>query len=75
MKQKPYLAYLVRLWPVKSGTQTIWRASIESVQTGECRNFAGIEGLLTWLWQLTEGGYCQGDDDAKGGEREDREDC
>ena len=71
MKQKSYLAYLVRLWPVKSGTQTVWRASIESVQTGECHNFAGIEGLLTRLWQLTEGSYCQEDDQEEGGERED----
>ena len=67
MAQKPYNAYLVRLWRVKQGEQTIWRASIKSVQTGECYSFAQIEGVFIWLWKKTEGRDCQADT-RKGGD-------
>ena len=54
IKQHLYKAYLVRVWPIKSGRQLIWRASVESIQTDEYRYFATLEGLFAYLWQQSE---------------------
>ena len=44
-----YMAYLLRLWPAQGQGKTIWRASLEDAQSGECRNFANLEDLFTYL--------------------------
>lgn len=44
-----YQAYLVRLWPVRSGGQRVWRAALESPHTGERHAFATLEELFTFL--------------------------
>jgi len=51
--QPPYLAYMLRLWQVKPGGQSVWRASLESPHTGERHNFATIEQLLAFLRDKT----------------------
>ncbi|MEZ4869264.1 MAG: hypothetical protein R3C14_48525 [Caldilineaceae bacterium] len=40
-------SYLLRLW--RSGTDRAWRASLQSVQTGERHMFADLESLLAFL--------------------------
>lgn len=40
-------SYLLRLW--RSGADGAWRASLQSVQTGERHMFADLESLLTFL--------------------------
>ncbi len=42
-----YRAYLLRLW--RSGADAHWRASLQSVRTGERHVFADIESLLDFL--------------------------
>jgi hypothetical protein len=40
-------SYLLRLW--RSGADGQWRASLQSVQTGERHMFADLESLLAFL--------------------------
>ena len=42
-----YCAYLVRLW--QDGPYTLWRASAQSVQSGETVRFANVEQLFAFL--------------------------
>jgi hypothetical protein len=46
---KEYRAYLVRLWPVRSGGQRVWRASVEDAHSGERRAFADLAHLFAFL--------------------------
>jgi len=49
MHHRPYLSYLVRLWGEISQGQVVWRAAVESVQSGEQRQFATVESLFAWI--------------------------
>lgn len=42
-----YQAYLLRLW--REGTQTTWRASLQSTATEQLYHFATIESLFAFL--------------------------
>jgi hypothetical protein len=42
-----HCSYLLRLW--RGGEDGGWRASLQSIQTGERRMFANLESLLTFL--------------------------
>lgn len=42
-----YQSYLIRLW--KDGADALWRASIQSVQTGEVVRFANLTEVFTFL--------------------------
>lgn len=46
-QQSRYLSYLLRLW--QTGSQPIWRASLESPLTGERQGFASLQELFTFL--------------------------
>jgi hypothetical protein len=48
-RERPYLAYLLRLWQVRNKGQADWRASVEDAHTGERRGFAGLAELFTFL--------------------------
>ncbi len=48
-----YLAYMLRLWRVKTDGEQTWRASLESAQRGERRGFADLESLFAFLKQET----------------------
>jgi hypothetical protein len=62
-EQADYLSYLLRLWreddgggghredaePDQAGGKAVWRASLESVRTGERRSFASLEELFDFL--------------------------
>lgn len=48
-----YLSYLLRLWREETNHMTAWRASLESVQTGERHNFATLDELIVFLRQCT----------------------
>jgi hypothetical protein len=47
----PYRAYLVRLW--REGSEAVWRASAQSVQTGEIVRFANLDALFAFLESRT----------------------
>ena len=58
LRKLDYRAFLLRLWqvgqedsPVESKTRA-WRASLESVDTGELRGFPSLEGLFEYLDQV-----------------------
>ncbi|MFN8496198.1 MAG: hypothetical protein U0350_51885 [Caldilineaceae bacterium] len=53
MQRQPYLSYLLRLWGEIDQGQWIWRASLESVQTGESIYFATLERLLQFILSET----------------------
>jgi hypothetical protein len=47
--QTRYRAYLLRLWPLRSGAGLVWRASLESPLTGERWAFVGLDALFAFL--------------------------
>lgn len=49
--QRTYLSYLLRLWREERGDEGVWRASLESVQTGEQRHFVDEDHLFAYLMQ------------------------
>ena len=53
-KKQRYLSFLLRLWPVKEHTQTVWRASLESSHTGERWGFVNLDSLCSFLDQQTD---------------------
>ena len=68
-EQPDYLSYLLRLWRVNddgtfhredgesehAGGKGVWRASLESVRTGERRSFASLEELFEFLREQVGG--------------------
>lgn len=44
-----YKAYLLRMWRAYRGGQWVFRASLESIHTGEHCNFSSLEALITFL--------------------------
>jgi hypothetical protein len=48
-----YVAYLLRLWRVRSDGKTAWRASVESARTGEHKRFTNLDDLFDFLRQQT----------------------
>jgi hypothetical protein len=46
---RPYLSYLLRLWQAGSAGGKVWRASLESVQSGERLAFANLATLFEYL--------------------------
>ena len=49
-----YQAYLLRLWPARSGDEVVWRALLEDVRTGERRGFGSLEALFAFLTARTD---------------------
>ncbi len=56
MSEEPamYHSYLLRLWRTSSQSNAVWRASLESAQSGERRGFADLESLLAFLEAQTD---------------------
>jgi hypothetical protein len=52
-RERPYLAYLLRLWQVAREYGTGRRASLENAHSGERRGFASLEELFAFLWAKT----------------------
>jgi hypothetical protein len=48
-----YFSYLLRLWRVRKGGPPVWRASLQSPQTGERVSFATLDDLYTFLRKQT----------------------
>ena len=57
---RPYLSYLLRLWQAGDAGRVGWRASLESVQSGEKVAFAGLEELFAFLRAETGAGESEG---------------
>jgi hypothetical protein len=52
-KPGEYMAYMLRIWPVRNQQKQCWRASLENAQTGERVGFASLEELFEYLGQQT----------------------
>jgi hypothetical protein len=50
-----YYSFLLRLWQTSSHGHAVWRASLESAQTGERRGFADLASLIAFLEEQTGG--------------------
>ena len=48
-RQRPYLAYLLRLWQIQNKGKISWRASLENAHTGEKLAFAHLDQLVAFL--------------------------
>ena len=49
--QGSYRSYLLRLWETKSSGERVWRASLQDPHTEECKGFASLTDLFTFLEQ------------------------
>lgn len=49
VEDRPYQAYLLRLWQVEHDGQPVWRASLEDPHTGQRYGFASLELLFMFL--------------------------
>ena len=49
MAARRYESYLLRLWESDEDSQLIWRASLESTDTGERHGFADLASLFAYL--------------------------
>jgi len=52
-EQTQYLAYMLRLWAVDSNNQSVWRASLESPDTGDRQAFRSLLALFEFLEDKT----------------------
>ena len=48
-RQRPYQAYLLRLWQIQDKGKIGWRASLENAHTGEKLAFAHLDELVAFL--------------------------
>ena len=44
-----YQSYLLRLWVVKEGEHSVWRASLEEVRSGNKKVFTTLEEMYQYL--------------------------
>lgn len=49
VKDSDYVSFLLRLWQAEEDDYWVWRASLESAQTGEKRNFATVSVMMEYL--------------------------
>ena len=47
--EHPYTSYLLRLWQTKGEQGEVWRASLESPDTGKRQGFTSLTALFTFL--------------------------
>jgi len=53
-KEQPgYLSYLLRLWPARIESETVWRASLDGALSGQRQGFASLDDLFDFLRQQT----------------------
>ena len=57
MSEEPheYYSFLLRLWQTRNRGHAVWRASLESAQTGERYGFADLASLFAFLEEQTSG--------------------
>jgi hypothetical protein len=52
-KPGEYMAYMLRIWPLRNKSRLLWRATLENAQTGERVGFASLDELFDYLRQQT----------------------
>lgn len=46
---RDYYSYMMRLWRVSERGTMVWRASLESAQTGERKGFVALDDMFDYL--------------------------
>ena len=54
VKQRRYVAYLIRLWLADNTGEPVWRGSLEDPHTGSRLGFADLSSLFEYLRRQTE---------------------
>jgi hypothetical protein len=54
-KRQHYRSYLLRLWQAGNAKESIWRASLEDVRSGERCGFADLSSLFAFLEEQARG--------------------
>ena len=54
MAARRYESFLLRLWESDEAGQLIWRASLESTDTGERHGFADLASLFAYLETVSQ---------------------
>jgi len=54
MPARRYESYLLRLWESDQASELIWRASLESTDTGERHGFADLASLFAYLETVSQ---------------------
>ena len=64
--KRDYHAYLLRLWRVNTGRDTVWHASLEDSRTGERRGFTDLSMLFAFLEEkISNAGQLTADEKGK----------
>jgi hypothetical protein len=64
-----YLSYMLRMWRAREDKREVWRASLQSPQSGERVSFRTLEALFAFLRQQTGAAPdSDGDPEAKTGQ-------
>ena len=48
-QERDYYSYMMRLWRVSERGTMVWRASLESAQTGERKGFVALDDMFDYL--------------------------
>ena len=51
-----YRSYLLRLWHIDQNGESVWRASLEEVESGKRRAFTDLKALFSFLQNETDPG-------------------
>ena len=54
MRQRRYMAYLLRLWLAENAGKPAWRGSLEDPHTGSRMGFSDLSSLFEYLRRQTE---------------------
>ncbi len=54
MAMRRYESFLLRVWESDQAGELIWRASLESTDTGERRGFTDLDGLFAYLEKVCQ---------------------
>ena len=60
LRRRLYVSYLLRLWQTQHKGALVWRASLESANTGERWGFASLAELYTFLEEESAAGIENG---------------
>jgi hypothetical protein len=53
VREADYLSYVLRLWQAREDGEISWRASLQTVPSGERQGFASLEELFDYLLRQT----------------------
>lgn len=49
-----YLSFLLRMWSIETDSESIWRASLQDVESGEVQQFGSLNMMIKHLEQMSQ---------------------